>query len=52
VEINRQDFFNEIFNTRVVSQGIPPFSQFQLFCTWLSPNRIFIYARYFIIIQQ
>jgi hypothetical protein len=36
-------FFNEIFNTRVVSQGIPPFSQFQLFCTWLSPNRIFIY---------
>jgi hypothetical protein len=26
VEINRQDFFNEIFNTKVASQGIPPFS--------------------------
>jgi len=26
-------FFNEIFNTRVVSQGIPPFFQFQLLCT-------------------
>jgi hypothetical protein len=29
--------------------GHPPFLQFPLFCTWLSPNRIFRYARYFII---
>jgi hypothetical protein len=33
-------------------QGISPFLQFPLFCTWLSPNRIFRYARYFIFIQQ
>jgi hypothetical protein len=25
-------FFNQIFNTTVVSQGIPSFFQFQLFC--------------------
>ena len=30
----------------------PPFLQFPLFCTWLSPNRIFRYGRYFIFIQQ
>jgi hypothetical protein len=29
-----------------------PFLQFPLFCTWLSQNRIFRYARYFIFIQQ
>jgi hypothetical protein len=34
------------------SSGHPPFLQFPLFCTWLSPNRIFRYARYFIFIQQ
>ena len=43
-----RNFFNPIFNTMVV----PPFLQLPLFCTWLSPNRIFTYARYFIFIQQ
>jgi hypothetical protein len=30
------------------SSGHSPFLQFPLFCTWLTPNRIFRYARYFI----
>ena len=45
-------FFNNSFNTRVVPQGIPPFPPIFTVWTWLSPNRIFIYARYFIFIEQ
>ena len=48
-----RNFFNPIFNKYQGGPwGIPPFLQFPLFCTWLSPNRIFRYARYFIFIQQ
>jgi hypothetical protein len=47
-----RNYFNPIFNTKVVLGASPFLLQFPLFCTWLSPNRIFRYARYFIFIQQ
>ena len=41
-----RNFLNPIFNTKLVLRA-SPFLQFPLFCTWLSPNRMFRYARYF-----
>jgi hypothetical protein len=52
VEINLQEFLLSDFLYQGGPQGIPPFLQFPLFCTSLSPNRIFRYARYFIFIDN
>jgi hypothetical protein len=52
VEINRQELFLIRFLIPKWSSGHPPFLQFPLYCTWLSPNGILRYARYFIFVKQ
>jgi hypothetical protein len=52
VKLIDRNLFNPIFNTKVVLMASPLFNSVHCFARDYLQNRIFRYARYFIIIQQ